>query len=388
MGNESGIGDRAGGLWHGLGVAILMLAGLAVVFRILAPFYAVILLALVAAGLVYPRYQRLVKLFGGHRWTAALTICLLLFLSILVPLIITGQAVSSEALAFYELTTRQLTEKSLLEMIEGRQDLVTYLNGALTPFGITLTPQGIYNSIASSGVRMGAFFYKQGVSVATGLARLVLAFFFWLLILFYLLVDGEALKSWFHEVVPLETDQQDLVGRRFMDMAWSLVVGNGLAGVVQGVAGGLVFAALGLPGPVLWGVVMGILAFIPVVGIALVYVPVTMVLLLAGETSRAIMLFVPLAVVATLVEYFLKPILVGRRAQMHTVLVFLSLLGGLDAFGGVGLIVGPLMMTAVLTLVGIYRDRYRPGLAPEKDSASTDGVPETPTTAAETRSEA
>ncbi len=71
-------------------------------------------------------------------------------------------------------------------------------------------------------------------------------------------------------------------------------------------------------------------------------------------------LFVPLAVIATVVEYWLKPLLVGRRAQMHTLMVFLSLIGGVIVFGAVGLLLGPLMMTAFLTLVSIYRERYRP----------------------------
>jgi predicted PurR-regulated permease PerM len=82
------------------------------------------------------------------------------------------------------------------------------------------------------------------------------------------------------------------------------------------------------------------------------------------------MLFAPLLVVATVVEYWLKPLLVGRRAQMHTLLVFLSLIGGAAAFGAVGLLLGPLMMTAFLTLAGIYRERYRPFVGEEDSTGS------------------
>ena len=124
---------------------------------------------------------------------------------------------------------------------------------------------------------------------------------------------------------------------------------------IQGAAGGVIFAMLGLPGPVLWGVVMGILAFIPVVGISFVYIPVWAVLMLAGQTGRAFALLIPLAVLATFVEYWLKPVLVGRRAQLHTLLVFFSLLGGFDAFGAVGLLIGPLMMTAFTVVSSALR---------------------------------
>jgi predicted PurR-regulated permease PerM len=212
------------------------------------------------------------------------------------------------------------------------------------------------------GVRIGGFFYKSGVSLAKGLVRFVFGFIFWVLILYYLLVDGRVFRTWIETTMPLPVDEQHLVAHRFMDMASSLVVGNGVAAVIQGIVGGITFFALGLHGAVLWGVVMAIFAFIPVVGISLVFVPFTIILLFAGETSRALMLFVPLAVVATVVEYWLKPLLVGRRAQMHTLLVFLSLIGGVVVFGPVGLLLGPLMMTLFLTLAWIYRERYRPFL--------------------------
>ena len=209
------------------------------------------------------------------------------------------------------------------------------------------------------GVRIGGFFYKQGVSLAGHLVRFAFGFIFWVLVVFYLLVDGDTFRKWIEGTFPLPVDEQRLVADRFMDMASSLVIGNGFAAVIEGLAGGLVFAILGLQGPILWGVVMAILAFIPVVGISLIFIPFTIFLLIAGETTRAFLLFVPLAGVATAVEYWLKPLLVGRRAEMHTLLVFLSLIGGIMTFGAVGLLLGPLMMTAFLTLAGIYRERYR-----------------------------
>jgi predicted PurR-regulated permease PerM len=281
---------------------------------------------------------------------------------LLVPLYLIAQEVSQEALGIYEMSTTQLTEGRLREMLEQRQDRIDQANRVLEPFGFTLTIDRVYDLLATLGVRIGGFFYKSGVSLAKGLVRFVFGFIFWVLILYYLLVDGRVFRTWIETTMPLPVDEQHLVAHRFMDMASSLVVGNGVAAVIQGIVGGITFFALGLHGAVLWGVVMAIFAFIPVVGISLVFVPFTVILLFAGETSRAVMLFVPLAVIATVVEYWLKPLLVGRRAQMHTLLVFLSLIGGVVVFGPVGLLLGPLMMTLFLTLTWIYRERYRPFL--------------------------
>ena len=337
---------------------IVLIAGFIFVARVLYPFYAVILLALVTAGLVNPIYLRIVRAFKGHRRTAAIFLCTLLLFAFLGPISMIAQIVSKEAIGFYELTTSQLTKGQFVAQAEKRQAQLDHLNRYLEIFSIRLEASEVYDVLAAVGVNVGSFFYRQGVSVAKGLVRAVFGFFFWVVVLYYLLIDGEALRSWFKETLPLPEAQQDFLVHRFMDMASSLVVGNGFAALLQGTIGGLLFAILGLPGPVLWGVVMSILAFIPVVGISIVFVPVAIVLFLAGSTTKAMLVFFPLLIVSAIVEYWLKPMLVGRRAQMHTLLVFLSLIGGLEAFGAVGLLMGPLMMTAFITLVSIFKEKY------------------------------
>lgn len=336
--------------------------GLVVVGRMLEPLLSVLLLALVAAGLLSPLYKRVLRWFGGRRQLASIAICALLLLVVLAPLFLTGQAVSREALAIYDMTTTQLTTKNMTEFVAQRQPQIDSVNRLLAPFGLDLTPEDVEELIGTAGARLGAFFYREGVAMAGYLVRFVIGFILWVLVVFYLLVDGDRLRSWFHSTLPLPPDQQDLVAHRFTDMAGSIVLGNGIAGVIQGVIGGLMFAALDLPGPALWGLVMGILAFIPVIGISFVYIPATLILLAFGDTQRAVILFVVLAIVSTVVEYMMKPIFVGHRAQIHTLLVFLSLIGGVDAFGAVGLLLGPLMMTAFLTMAGIFQERYRPHL--------------------------
>ena len=355
---------------------VLLLVAFLLVLRILLPFAAVILVALATVGLVHPAFRNLQRVMGGYRRVAAIVICLLLMAAVLVPILLTVQAVSQEALGFYKLTTVQLSEESFLQVLERHQDTIDRVNRALSPLGIRLTAERIYNDLATVSVKLGGFFYRQGVSLAKGLARLVFAFAFWLLILFYMLVDGKKLWAWLQAVLPVPIEHQRLVARRFTDMAGSILVGNGLAGLIQGVTGALVFAAVGIPGPVLWGVVMAVLAFIPIVGISLVYIPVSIILLVGSGTAAALKVFVPLFIVATVVEYWLKPMLVGRRMQMHTMLVFLSILGGLDAFGPAGLVLGPLLMTGFLTLVELYCESYHPFGQQEEAEAGGDPVPE------------
>lgn len=345
---------------------VAFLVVLLLTVRTLASFLGVLLLAIVTAALLNPVYKRVTRRLKGHRHVAAIAVCLVLMLAVVVPLFFTAQAVSKEALGFYQLTTQQLAQRSLLEVLQGHREGIERLNDYLALVGIRLTPEKVYDRIATLGVQLGGFFYRQGVSMAKGLVRLVFGFFFWLLSVYYLLVDGPSATAFIEETLPLPRAQQRQLFEHFTSMSGSLVIGNGLAGLLQGLAGGIVFSILGLPGPVLWGVVMAVLAFIPIVGISLVYIPVSLILLLSGSTSRALLLFIPLAVIATIVEYWLKPALVGRRMQLHILLVFLSLLGGLDAFGPIGLLLGPLILTALVTLLSIYRECYLPWVYPRE----------------------
>lgn len=362
--------------WIALLIALLL--SLLVVLRILAVFAAVIFLALVAAAVLYQPFRKLAALLNGRRRIAAGLICLALVLGLMVPSAWLAVEVSRETLGFYKLSTEQLNEHTLRDAIASRQDDLDQFNRLLAPFGRTVTTEEIVQRISAAAAGVGRFFYRQGVSIATGLVRFVIGFLVWVLTLYFLLVDSRALRQWFRAVIPLAADELDLVRTRFADMAGSLVIWNGITGVIQGVGGGLLFWLLDLQGPVLWGVVMAILGWIPVIGISAVYIPAWVILMLAGDPGRAFAVLIPLIILATVSESILKPVLVGRRTQLPTLLVFFALLGGFDAFGPVGLIVGPLMLTVFLALVEIYRDRYQPFLlpsspTPDRPTAVTEG---------------
>jgi predicted PurR-regulated permease PerM len=109
----------------------------------------------------------------------------------------------------------------------------------------------------------------------------------------------------------------------------------------------------------LWGGIMAILAFLPIVGIAFVLVPASFILFLKGKIGLAIFMLIFYAALSFSVEYLLKPWMVGERVKMHTLLVFLSIIGGLSVYGVLGIIYGPLIVTAFLSLADIYRTNYQ-----------------------------
>ena len=129
---------------------------------------------------------------------------------------------------------------------------------------------------------------------------------------------------------------------------------------IQGTLGFLIFWILGLPSPLLWGVVMFFLSMIPMAGAFLVWVPAAIYLALIGAYVKALILVVWGLVVIGSIDNFLSPRLVGRRARLHELLIFFSVLGGLEVFGILGLVLGPVVVAITLALIEMVRQSFKP----------------------------
>ena len=180
-----------------------------------------------------------------------------------------------------------------------------------------------------------------------------------LMVIYFLLLDGEKLVAYIVDLSPLPSDQERLLIGKFRDIAGAILIGNGLGGVIQGALGGLLFWIFGLPSAFLWGVIMGLLAFLPIIGIGVIFIPTVIYLFLKGRIAASIFFLVFYFVLSMLVEYIYKPRLVGQRVKMHPLLVFFAIIGGLKLFGILGIIYGPLVVTGFLTLADIYRMNYQ-----------------------------
>ena len=149
----------------------------------------------------------------------------------------------------------------------------------------------------------------------------------------------------------------DRVCRRVGDTIYATIYGTLAVSAVQGLLGGLMFWWLGLPAPLLWGVVMALLAVLPVLGAFVIWIPAALFLALEGSWGKALILTAWGGVVVGTIDNLLRPILVGKRLKLHTVLAFVSVVGGLILFGPAGLILGPVVLTVAAVLLGIWRSR-------------------------------
>jgi predicted PurR-regulated permease PerM len=145
------------------------------------------------------------------------------------------------------------------------------------------------------------------------------------------------------------------------DTVFATVYGTLVVAAVQGTLGGLMFWWLGLPAPLLWGVVMGLLSIIPVLGAFIIWIPAAVFLAAQGAWGKAVILTLWGTVVIGLIDNLLYPILVGKRLRLHTVPVFIAIVGGLAVFGASGLVLGPVILALCDAALDLWRCRMADG---------------------------
>jgi predicted PurR-regulated permease PerM len=283
---------------------------------------------------------------------------LLIFLVLFIPVSLFIGILANEAYDMY-LAAREAVLSNPFRELFANSRIVEKINPILANFGLTITGDEINKAIAELGRVIGLFLYDQARSMTTNVLNVVVNFFFMILIIFYLLIDSHRLASFIIQLSPLPDDQDQKLIQKFKDMAGAILIGNGLGGIIQGALGGAVFAVFGFKSPFFWGVIMALMAFLPIVGIGIVFIPASIYLFLYGRFAAGIFFIIFYVLLSGGIEYFFKPKLVGKRVQMHTLLVFLSIIGGLKLFGILGIIYGPLVVTAFLTLSDIYESSYR-----------------------------
>ncbi len=177
-----------------------------------------------------------------------------------------------------------------------------------------------------------------------------------LFILFYLFRDGDKFKDQFLSVLPLERKRSEELLARTRNVISASVNGVLVIAALQGALGGLMFWILGLPSPLVWGVVMSLLAMLPVGGSGIIWFPAALFLIFTGHWIKGVILIAFGALIIGTVDNLLRPRLVGGKTGMHDLTVFFAVLGGMKVFGMVGFLLGPVVLAVTFSLLSIYRE--------------------------------
>ena len=304
------------------------------------------------ALMLAPAQARLTRSMGGRRTLAAALLVLIVTVVILVPVLSYGALIARQALAFFDWLRPQLEPEALdrfwQQTLPMRYPLLAAWirkasGGTAMPATSTILPR----------VAEEANHYLQ--VVLAGLASAVFDVTLFLMMLFFLLRDGDELRDVFRGVSPLnrgqETEAMHHLSRTVKGVLQSMII----VPLAQGAVGWVGFWLLGVPSPTLWSAMVVFASLIPLVGSPLAWVPAAAYLFLAVSPTKGVLMALYGTFVISMVDNVVKPIILKGAAQIHTMLGFLSILGGLYAFGPKGLIVGPVVLSLVLSAYRIYR---------------------------------
>ncbi len=330
--------------WSNVVFGVLFFGALLLFGRIMAPFVMPVLLGGFLTVLFMGLNDRLVRLTGGRRAVAAATSTLAVLALLVVPLGVLVYFVGRELMFVADGLRDAIADPHV------RAELARRLPASLER--VVLTDVSTERNALLSAMAGSAAFARDLLGRGTELAIDV---FLMSVSMYYFFIDGRRLWTEGARLIPLESRYTAAFAKEFRDVAYAIVYGNTLTALIQGAAGlvGLWFA--GVPHPVMWALVMAVVALVPVGGTALVWVPISGVLLLTGKVAEGLFLLAWGGLVVGTLDNFIRPRLCGSRMALHPLMVFLSMFGGLAVFGMMGLLVGPLIASLFMAMVRIYR---------------------------------
>lgn len=338
--------------------ALLFIFLLYLMWAMMQPFIGPILFAAIISGSLYPLLRALIRKTGLSRRLAAGILCALVSLLIFLPMIWLLFALSKEAVYLGQQLTTVVNNDSVNQFLFGTGYFADWLRKVGELLNIDVSLDAFRNAVVPYIKGFSVFALGTINGILSNILKFLFDFVVMIVVFYAFLAEGEVLKAFMLRLSPLPDEQEELILEKFNQMNFVTLVCNGIGGLIQGILAGVGFWFAGIDLVLMWTTVMAILAFIPLLGISLIYIPACVYLLLTGETGAAIGLFIYCSSVAVVTENWFKPIFIGNRIQINSLLVLLCIVGGMSAFGVGGIFYGPLIAILFLTTVDLYHGYY------------------------------
>ncbi|MFC4549206.1 MULTISPECIES: AI-2E family transporter [Halorussus] len=317
----------------------LLLGALAVLAALVVrPFLSYVLAAGLLAFVLHPAHRRIAPRIGER--PAALGLTTLAVAAMTVPFALLTMSVLPDAAE----TAEEVTRRPILDRVER----------LFRSVGVQVE-LGDVNSLS----RQFADLFVGNISELLGATvKVVLGLSLLVFVLYYLLVDGERFVRWVRDLTPLPPEVQDRLYDETYEVTWAVLKGHVFVGVAQGLLCGVGFFAVGLPDALFWTVATVLFAFVPVVGVAAVWVPAGVYLLAVGNVVGGAALIVYGATVVSWVDNYLRAYLVDLGAGLHPAVVLVGVVGGVYFVGALGLFVGPIVLAVFKATATVVDDYY------------------------------
>ena len=347
----------AGVIFFGLFALLLLYAA----FRIIWPFMTAILLGAILCTLTFGVFKRVRARFKGSSTKAASVMLVGITFIVVIPALILAILLVIQA----NVVVERLQSGDAQAMIR-RIDVATYLEPIrrIAPQfdPKTLSPERL---LLPALQQIPGWVARHGGAVVGGLAGMVLGFALVLLSLFFFYVEGEEIVQQLSILSPLPRRYDREFAERFKDVIDATFRGQLFTGIAQGGLTGIGLAIAQVPGAGFWGAVAALLSLVPMVGAAAVWVPAAIYLVISASMGgrpwwQAIFMIIWGVLFVSLVDNIVRPWAMRGKAQLPAIPLLFAVLGGLQAFGFVGLVIGPLVFSLLMSIIDIYKSSFAP----------------------------
>jgi len=343
-------------------VLLLVTAVTALFLAVAWPFLKPLLLGALLAGLFHPLYRWITRLLGGRQSLGAGVTLLVLLVLGLGPISVFLGIVVQQALTVSDQAIPWLSQHLGAASTSNIHDWLVQRFPALAEY--MPSQEQLLQQVGTAAKTAGAFLVGFASRMTVTTAAFLLNLFVMLYAMFFFFKDGHKILERIFYYLPLSDEDERSMLARFTSITRATIKGTLVIGIIQGALGGIAFRVAGIEGAALWGTIMTILSIIPGIGAPLVWVPVVIVLFVNGQYVTGTLLLVWCGVVVATIDNFLRPLFVGRDAQMPDLLILIGTLGGLFLFGPIGFIVGPIICGLFLTVWDIYGTTFKAVLPP------------------------
>ncbi len=336
-------------------IPLFIIMGLVTVLilYLLKPFFFPIFWAAVIAGIFRPLYRRINGRLNRPSLSTAI-LFLIIVLIIFLPALIIGTLVFRESLQLYETLKpdAQNIDRNFRHIIDALAD-----NPFADLFRINRAFLVEKTAEVVGGITNYIFVHLKELTQNT--IGLIVKMAIMLYTLFFFIRDGEKFLRMAMRLSNLGMGRESFLYERFIVTARSTLKVTLIIGGIQGILGGLIFIATNVEGALIWGLLMILTAIIPVLGCSIIWAPAGVLMLLTGHIWEGVLILAVGVLVISTVDNLLRPILIGKDVEMHPLLIFLSMLGGIVLFGFSGFVIGPIITSLFLSILQMYEEFYR-----------------------------
>ncbi len=341
---------------------ILLAVTLYFAYQVIKPFIHTIILSFLIGTVILPLNEKMLKLTRGRKNLSAFIVVTLVVFIILIPFVIFLSALVSQAVYTVNQINDWLKSGRVYEFLQNSnvEEMFLRINKYIEELGfpeINIKEIDFTSPLLSVTRYIGQFIVSHGKSFLSNVVQMFFHFLVMIFLMFYVVRDNQRIVQKIKKLSPLREEQEERILSLIRSVAKSAIIGNLGTAIAQGIAGAIGLAIVGIPA-LFWGTMIAISSLIPIVGTAVIWIPTTIYLLIIGKVKSAIFFALWSTLIVGSVDNVLRPVLMKGGGELSTFFLFLAIMGGVQCFGLLGIIYGPIILGCAIVLVYIYEIEY------------------------------